>query len=125
MQRAEARHLYVKRLGAEPGQVLWEIAYRGYFLWMAHTDWFQPTGAKLLLLRIVDWALLLLAAAGVVLELRRGGAGRGLALFIVAYTLVSAVGHVEARYTIPLRGLYLAFAVSAAAALVARVRASR
>jgi 4-amino-4-deoxy-L-arabinose transferase-like glycosyltransferase len=121
LQRSEAVHLYVKRLGENPGQVLWEVAYRAYALWMAHTEWSQPAAIKLLQ-RFVDWALLLLAGAAVVLELRRGGAGRALAVFLVLYTVVSALGHVEPRYTIPLRGLYLAFAVSAAAALVNSVR---
>ncbi len=116
-QRSEALHLYAKRLRANPGRVLWEVTYRGYALWMAHTEWSQPASIKGLQ-RLVDWALLLLACAAVVLELRRGGAGRALAAFLVIYTVVSALGHVEPRYTIPLRGLYLAFAVSAAAALV-------
>jgi 4-amino-4-deoxy-L-arabinose transferase-like glycosyltransferase len=121
VQRSEAVHLYVKRLGENPGQVLWEVGYRAYALWMAHTEWSQPAAIKLLQ-RLVDWSLLLLAGAAVVLELRRGGAGRALAVFLVLYTVVSALGHVEPRYTIPLRGLYLAFAVSAAAALVNSVR---
>lgn len=121
LQRSEALHLYVKRLGENPGQVLWEVAYRAYALWMAHTEWSQPAAIKLLQ-RLVDWALLLLACAAVVLELRRGGAGRAFAVFLVLYTVVSALGHVEPRYTVPMRGLYLVFAVSAAAALVNSIR---
>ncbi len=123
-QRSKAVHLYVKRLGESPGQVLWEVAYRGYALWMAHTEWSQPAAFKLLQ-RLVDWALLLLAGAAVVLELSRGGAGRALAVFLVLYTLVSALGHVEPRYTVPLRGLYLAFAVSAAGVLLSSLRRYR
>ncbi len=126
-QRTLARRLYFKRLESDPGGVLWEVAYRSYFLWMAHEDWYQPSNFVLQFLRLVDWALLALTATGIVLALRRGGPGRGLAIFLVLFTLISALGHVEARYTVPLRGLYLAFAVWGAARIFAsgRARAAR
>ena len=75
---------------------------------MAHEDWVQPSWL-LPLLRAVDWLTLALAAAGAALAFRLGGAGRALALFLVLFTLVNAVHHVEARYAMPVRGLYVAF----------------
>jgi hypothetical protein len=116
-QRTAALNEYGRRLRSSPANVLRDYAYRAYFLWQAHTDWFQPSGAKLLALRLVDWALLALAAVAAALALRRGGAVRLLAVFLLAYTLLTAVGHVEARYTIPLRSIYLAFAAAGAAEL--------
>ena len=107
-QRRLAEHLYWKRLRHEPLTVLGEVVYRGYFLWMAHEDWVQPS-RLLPLLRAVDWLTLALAAAGAALAFRLGGAGRALALFLVLFTLVNAVHHVEARYAMPVRGLYVAF----------------
>ncbi|TMK95429.1 MAG: glycosyltransferase family 39 protein [Actinobacteria bacterium] len=107
-QRRLAEHLYWKRLRHEPLTVLGEVAYRGYFLWMAHEDWVQPSWL-LPLLRAADWLTLVLAALGVALAIRLGGAGRALALFMVVFTLVNAVHHVEARYAMPVRGLYVAF----------------
>jgi 4-amino-4-deoxy-L-arabinose transferase-like glycosyltransferase len=107
-QRRLAEHLYWKRLRHEPLTVLGEVAYRGYFLWMAHEDWVQPRGF-VWLLRALDWLVLALAAVGAALAFRLGGAGRALALFLVLFTLVNAVHHVEARYAMPVRGLYVAF----------------
>jgi 4-amino-4-deoxy-L-arabinose transferase-like glycosyltransferase len=107
-QRRLAEHLYWKRLRHEPLTVLGEIVYRGYFLWMAHEDWVQPRGF-VWLLRAADWLVLALAAVGAALAFRLGGAGRVLALFLVLFTLVNAVHHVEARYAMPVRGLYVAF----------------
>jgi 4-amino-4-deoxy-L-arabinose transferase-like glycosyltransferase len=107
-QRRLAWHLYRRRLDHEPLAVLGEIAYRGYFLWMAHEDWVQPRGV-VWLLRAADWLVLALATAGAALALRLGGAGRALALFLVLFTLVNAVHHVEARYAMPVRGLYVTF----------------
>ena len=107
-QRRLAEHLYWKRLRHEPLTVLGEIVYRGYFLWMAHEDWVQPRGF-VWLLRAADWLVLALAAAGTAVAFRLGGAGRALALFLVLFTLVNAVHHVEARYAMPVRGLYVAF----------------
>jgi 4-amino-4-deoxy-L-arabinose transferase-like glycosyltransferase len=125
-QRRIARHLYRKRLGDEPLDVLGEIAYRGYFLWQAHEDWAQP-GWLLPLLRAVDWLALVLAAAGAAVAIRLGGAGRALALFLLLFTLVNALHHVEARYAMPMRGLYAAFIAVALLALArrARTRATR
>ena len=125
VQRSTAIDLYLHRLGRDPSRVLWEFGYRAYFLWMAHTDWFQPTGIKLFLLRLVDWAVMILAIVGVALELRAGRAGRALGVFLIVYTLVSALGHVEARYTVPLRSLYLGFATLALCRLAALARGWR
>ena len=116
--RSRARDEYLHRLGAEPLTVLWEIGYRSYFLWQAHEDWVQP-GWLLPLLRGLDWLTLALAAAGTALALRAGGAARALALFLLLFTLVNGLHHVEARYAMPVRSLYVCFV-----ALVL-VRASR
>src|SRR4051812_46397314 len=62
-----ARGLYGDRLRDEPGQVAWENLYRNYFLWTAHHDWYQPDGIALAALKVVDWLLLVLGAAGIVL----------------------------------------------------------
>ena len=122
---AEQRHLawrlYRRRLGDEPLTILGEVVYRGYFLWMAHEDWVQPRGV-VWLLRAADWLVLALAAAGAGIAARRGGPGRGLALFLVLFTLVNAVHHVEARYAMPVRGLYVAFVALALLALADRER---
>jgi 4-amino-4-deoxy-L-arabinose transferase-like glycosyltransferase len=124
-QRRLAEHLYWKRLRHEPLTVLGEVVYRGYFLWMAHEDWVQPRGF-VWLLRAADWLVLALAAAGAAVAFRLGGAGRALALFLVLFTLVNAVHHVEARYAMPVRGLYVAFvALAVLAALDALSRQRR
>jgi 4-amino-4-deoxy-L-arabinose transferase-like glycosyltransferase len=123
-QRRIAERLYRKRLRHEPLTVLGEVAYRGYFLWMAHEDWAQP-GWLLPLLRAADWLVLALAAAGAVLAFRLGGAGRALALFLVLFTLVNAVHHVEARYAMPVRGLYVAFVALALLWLLGRLGGKR
>jgi len=120
-QRRLAEHLYRKRLRHEPLTVLGEIVYRGYFLWMAHEDWVQPRGF-VWLLRAADWLVLALAAAGTALAFRLGGAGRGLAVFLVLFTLVNAVHHVEARYAMPVRGLYVAFVALALLSLLGALR---
>lgn len=120
-QRRLAWHRYGERLRDEPATVLGEVAYRGYFLWMAHEDWVQPSWL-LPLLRALDWAALALAAAGVLLALRAPGPARALGLFLLLFTLVNALHHVEARYAMPVRGLYLAFAGCALARLVAAAR---
>jgi hypothetical protein len=121
--RGRARSLYGERLREEPLQVLWEIAYRAYFLWNAHEDWYQPSGTALRGLQALDWALIVLALAGIALALARGGPARGIAVFLLAYTLVLALHHVEARFAIPLRGFFLAFAGLALLRLVPRGRA--
>ncbi len=107
--RRFAEQEYRHRLAHEPATVVGEVVYRGYFLWMAHEDWYQPRrGALLFLLRAVDWGVLALAAAGALLALARAGPGRGLVIFLLAFTALNALHHVEARYAIPVRGLYLA-----------------
>jgi 4-amino-4-deoxy-L-arabinose transferase-like glycosyltransferase len=123
-QRRLAKHLYWKRLRHEPLTVLGEVVYRGYFLWMAHEDWVQPA-ALLPLLRAVDWLTLALAAAGAALAFRIGGAGRALALFLVLFTLVNAVHHVEARYAMPVRGLQVAFVALALLTALDALRSQR
>jgi 4-amino-4-deoxy-L-arabinose transferase-like glycosyltransferase len=120
-QRRIAWRLYRRRLDHEPLTVLGEIAYRGYFLWMAHEDWVQPRGF-VWLLRAADWLVLALAAAGAAIAARRGGAGRALALFLVLFTLVNAIHHVEARYAMPVRGLYVAFVALLLLTVADRVR---
>jgi len=115
-QRRLARALYGKRLREHPARVLGEIAYRGYYLWAAHTDWVQPRGF-VWLLRIADWLTLLLAAAGAVFAIRLGGAGRALALFLLLFTAVNALHHVEARYAMPVRGLEVSLVALAALSL--------
>ena len=120
-QRRLARALYWKRLRHEPLTVLGEIGYRAYFLWMAHEDWVQPRGF-MWLLRAADWLMLLLAALGAALAIRMGGAGRALALFLLLFTAVNALHHVEARYAMPVRGLYVAFVALAGLSLLDRAQ---
>ena len=123
-QRRLAKALYGKRLRHEPLTVLGEIGYRAYFLWMAHEDWVQPHGF-VWILRAADWLTLLLAAVGAAVAIRLGGSGRALALFLLVFTLVNALHHVEARYAMPVRGLYVAFVGLAALALLDRARSPR
>jgi Dolichyl-phosphate-mannose-protein mannosyltransferase len=126
---AELRSLawsrYGERLTDEPFQVGWEFLYRSFFLWNAHEDWFQPEGAALVLLRLVDAVVLVLAALGAALAIARGGAARGVALALVAYTVVIGTHHVEARFAMPVRGLALAFAVWGVIWLASRANATR
>ena len=107
-QRRLALKLYRSRLRDEPLTVLGEIGYRAYFLWMVHEDWIQPSWL-VPLLKVADWLLLSLAVVGIALGLRRDGATRAFALFLLAFTTLNALHHVEARYAIPVRSLYLAF----------------
>jgi 4-amino-4-deoxy-L-arabinose transferase-like glycosyltransferase len=111
-QRRLATNLYLDRLKHEPWQVAWEVLYRSYFLWEAHEDWVQP-GWLLPFLRALDWVTLALAVAGGWLAIRTGGAARALAIFLLVFTFVNGVHHVEARYAMPVRGLYLGFATLA------------
>lgn len=120
--RAAARSRYLDRLADEPLAVAWEAVYRAFFLWNAHEDWYQPDGAALLALRALDWALLLLALGGAGIALARGGAGAAAVVLLLAYTGVLAVHHVEARFAIPLRGLFLALVALALAELGLRLR---
>ena len=119
-QRRLAKNLYLHRLKREPWRVAWEVVYRSYFLWEAHEDWAQP-GWLLPFLRALDWASLALAAAGGWLALRAGGAARALVVFLLVFTVVNGIHHVEARYAMPVRGLYLAFAALALSQLWTRL----
>jgi 4-amino-4-deoxy-L-arabinose transferase-like glycosyltransferase len=117
-QRRIAERVYRRRLEHEPLTVAGEVLYRAAFLWSAHRDWHQPSGgAGLLALELVSWATITLAGLGVLLALRTGGPGRDLAVFLLVFTLVNAIHHVEARYSIPVRGLELAYAALALAGL--------
>jgi 4-amino-4-deoxy-L-arabinose transferase-like glycosyltransferase len=107
-QRQRALDLYRSRFQDEPVTILGEIGYRAYFLWMVHEDWIQPSWL-VPLLKVADWLALALALIGVAIGLRRDGATRTFALFLLAFTAVSALHHVEARYAIPVRSLFLAF----------------
>jgi 4-amino-4-deoxy-L-arabinose transferase-like glycosyltransferase len=123
-QRHLAVQLFKHRLRHDPGRVLFDYAYRAYFLWMIHEDWVQPGHGITDILRTIDWIILALGIYGSVLAIRRGGApAAGLVGLLAIYTLLSALGHVEARYTIPLRGIYLPFATLPLLALWDRRRA--
>jgi 4-amino-4-deoxy-L-arabinose transferase-like glycosyltransferase len=121
--QARAFELYGERIRAEPLDVAWDALYRMWFLWNAHEDWYQPDGIALALLRTLDWILLLLALVGGALAVRRGGAARGVVGFLAAYTLVLGTHHVEARFAMPLRGLFLALVALAVATVVGQRRA--
>jgi 4-amino-4-deoxy-L-arabinose transferase-like glycosyltransferase len=124
-QRSRAYALLRERLREEPLQVAWETAYRAWFLWSAHLDWYQPGGALQRVLQALDWVLLVLAAAGAAIALRRGGAQRAAVVFLLVYTVAIATHHVEARFAIPLRGLQLALAVLALFAAASWLRRQR
>ena len=116
----DALRLYRDRLADEPHDVLWDGVYRAWFLWNAHEDWYQPSGALLWLLRILDVVLIVLALAGAAIAVARAGAARWVVAFVAFYTLVLATHHVEARFAMPLRGVFLALAALAVATLVQR-----
>jgi 4-amino-4-deoxy-L-arabinose transferase-like glycosyltransferase len=118
-QRRLATDVYLRRLRHAPWQVAWEVVYRSYFLWEAHEDWVQPSWLEPFL-RALDWVSLALAATGAWLALRAGGSARALAVFLLVFTFVNGIHHVEARYAMPVRGLYLAFAALALFQLWAR-----
>jgi 4-amino-4-deoxy-L-arabinose transferase-like glycosyltransferase len=121
-QRGLALDLYGRRLEHEPLQVLGEVAYRGYFLWMAHEDWRQPSGLALAGLRMLDWLTLALVTIGCALAVRSRGAASALAVFLVVFTVTNAIHHVEARYAMPVRELALGYAALALAPVAARLR---
>jgi hypothetical protein len=123
--RDDATELYGERLREEPLQVAWEGLYRMWFLWNAHEDWYQPSGAALLGLRLLDLATIVLALLGSALAVSRGGAGRGVVVLLAVYTLILATHHVEARFAMPLRGLLLALVALALATLWARRKAGQ
>jgi 4-amino-4-deoxy-L-arabinose transferase-like glycosyltransferase len=120
--RSAASARYRERLRDEPAQVAWETAYRMYYLWAAHFDWYQPGGPVLGAMIAVDWLVLLLALAGAAFALVRGGPAVGIVVFLVAYTVVLGIHHVEARFTMPVRGLFLALGVLGATELYGLVR---
>lgn len=107
--RRLALERYRMRLSGDPWGVIWNVAYRSYFIWMAHEDWYQPPGGPLLLaLRLADWLALALALFGAVVTPRRYGAAAAcIPLFLLLYTLVLALHLTEARFGVPVRGLYL------------------
>ena len=121
--RDDAYQLYRERLADEPLDVLWDDLYRMWFLWNAHEDWYQPAGAALLPFRALDAALILLALIGAAIAVARGGAGRAAVAFLAAYTLVLGTHHVEARFAIPLRGVFLSLVALALAAAWRQLRA--
>ena len=123
--RSRAFEVYRERLGDEPLQVLWENVYRAFFLWQAHEDWYQPAGAALAVLRTVDVLVLALALVGLFIALRRGGPPRAVAVFLLVYTVVIATHHTEARFAMPVRGLYLTLVTVGALALLERLPAWR
>jgi hypothetical protein len=118
--RDAARERYADRLREEPHAVAWEAAYRMWFLWNAHADWYQPDGVALALLTALDWLLLALAVAGSAFALRRGGPAAGVVVLLAVYTIVLGTHHVEARFGLPLRGFFLTLV---ALALVEAARA--
>jgi 4-amino-4-deoxy-L-arabinose transferase-like glycosyltransferase len=118
--RGDALDLYVDRLADEPLQVAWEAVYRMWFLWTAHEDWYQPGGLALTAFAALDWLLLGLAVAGSALTLRRGGPARGIVVLLLVYTFVLGTHHVEARFGISMRGLYLALVALALSELARR-----
>ena len=118
--RSRALDVYRERLGDEPPQVLWENVYRAFFLWQAHEDWYQPSGAALAVLRAVDVLVLALALVGLFLSLLRGGPPRAVAIFLLVYTVVIATHHTEARFAMPVRGLYLTLVTVGALSLLER-----
>jgi hypothetical protein len=121
--RERALDEYGDRLSSEPLQVAWETAYRAFFLWNAHEDWYQPDGLALLALRVFDWLFLVAAVVGAGTALVRGPApARAVVVFALVYTLAMATHHVEARFAMPLRGFYFAFAALAAAAVIAKAQ---
>jgi 4-amino-4-deoxy-L-arabinose transferase-like glycosyltransferase len=123
--RSEAGGVYADRLREEPLQVAWETLYRAWFLWAAHEDWYQPQGLALAALVALDWLVLAFALAGSIVAVSRGGPGRGLVVLLAAYTAILATHHVEARFGMPLRGLYLALAALALVEAFSLLRARR
>jgi hypothetical protein len=119
--RKDAFDLYRERLADDPLDVLWDDLYRMWFLWNAHEDWYQPSGLALVPFRALDVLLVALALLGAAVALARGGAGRAVVVFLAAYTLVLGTHHVEARFAMPLRGVFLSL-VSLALATAWRQR---
>jgi hypothetical protein len=123
--RSAATDIYRDRLADEPLQVAWEGVYRMWFLWTAHKDWYQPPGVARAALAAFDWLLLALALVGAGLALRRNGAAAGVVVLLAVYTLLLGTHHVEARFGMPARGLYLALVALALAEAFRRLRLRR
>jgi 4-amino-4-deoxy-L-arabinose transferase-like glycosyltransferase len=123
--RSRARELYRERLTDRPLRTLWENVYRNYFLWSAHHDWYQPHGAALVLLRLVDWLLIAFALVGIVVAFVRRGPAAAVATYLVVYSVTLATHHVEARFAMPLRGFFLAYAVLGTATLVRKTQSQK
>jgi 4-amino-4-deoxy-L-arabinose transferase-like glycosyltransferase len=113
--RDDAFGLYRDRLADTPFDVLWDDLYRMWFLWNAHEDWYQPAGASLVVLQALDAMLIVLALLGAGLAIARGGAGRAAVAFLAVYTVVLGTHHVEARFAMPLRGVFLSLVALALA----------
>jgi 4-amino-4-deoxy-L-arabinose transferase-like glycosyltransferase len=122
--RSDAWELYRDRLRDEPLDVLGDAVYRMWFLWAAHEDWSQPEALAVPFV-VLDVLLLSFALAGSAIALMRGGAARPIVLFLLGYTIVLAMHHVEARFSIPLRGLYLALVALALAESARYLRSGR
>jgi hypothetical protein len=121
--RDDALELYRERLSDDPLDVLWDDVYRMWFLWNAHEDWYQPAGAGLVVLEMLDAVLIVLGLLGAALAVSRGGAGRAAVAFLAVYTVVLGTHHVEARFAMPLRGVFLSLVALALAAAWAQRRA--
>ena len=72
---------------------------------------------------MLDAALILLALLGAAIAVARGGAGRAAVVFLAVYTLVLSTHHVEARFAMPLRGVFLSLVALALASLWRQRRA--
>ena len=118
--RTRALDTYGERIRDEPQAVAWETIYRAFFLWNAHEDWFQPGGAPLVAMRALDWAAILLAFAGAWFAVARGGPGRAAVVLLAVYTAILATHHVEARFAMPFRGVFLALVALALIELARR-----
>jgi hypothetical protein len=109
--RSRAFAVYRHELATQPGTVVGDYTWRAQTLWMAHRDWYQPSGGALLFaLRLADWLVMLVIGTGVVLAVRRGPPALVLGAMLVVTTLLLALGEAEARFTIPLRPLAFCFA---------------
>ena len=131
LRRSDARYrqlaldLYRQRLAEEPLQVAKEAAGRGIAIWRGAASWAEVEARAALPARLVDAAVLVLAIAGAVVLVRRGGPALGLVLFASVYTLAVLPLNPEGRFGIPLRGLLVAFAVLPLARVAARLDSPR
>jgi hypothetical protein len=123
--REEATRVYRERLRDHPADVFWDDLYRMWFLWNAHEDWYQPSGVRLDPLIALDALLLALALAGSGLAFARRQAGRGAVVLLAVYTLILSTHHVEARFAMPLRGVFLALVALTLSTAVAHAKRRR